>query len=718
MSFLNPAILIALSAIAIPILIHLLNLRKVRKIEFSTLMFLKEIQKSKMRKIQLKQIILLLLRIGAIAFLVLCFAQPVYEGYAGDGNNSARSTTIIFIDDSFSMSSRDNNGMLLAQAKDAVKKILDTHSESDDIYLIPTSEIAFKKNSTSFNNFIELLDSLDRIKISNKPMSVNEAVSFSNKIFGESKNSVKEIFIVSDFQKNNFSDEMIQNDFNEVSGSKVNTYLVKTGSRDAKNLSLDSLTIVTKILEKDKDVKVKIYLNNNSEFNVSNKIVNLYVNGELKGEKAVDVGSFDKKEIEFIFKTPVTGSVNGFVELVQNDFQDDELLQDNKYYFSLFIPDHFNIGLISQSPADRYFIDLALQSAADLLSDSTGRKSGLFRINYLTSVNEDISNNDVVFISNKNSFTDSEAGIIKDYVSNGGGVFIFMGSSVDVNNYNNTILSKLDFARIQKLNMDAQQNANLKFDKIDFENPVLSEVFSNKKLNLTADNFNIESPKINSFYELLAGDNSNTIVTFSNNKPFLVESTIANGKVILSSLPATDDLSDFPLKSIFVPVIIRSIYYLSNDFEIQKEYIAGNSNLISIKGLSNVAEFTLPDKSIVKLEDQSSGKESNYLYLPYNNFTAQTGTYTAVDSAGGVYNFSLNYNSKESNLQSYNKTELEDYFRKNNIENVSVANADENIVEMVQQSRSGFSLWKYFLIGALLFVAAELLLSKKLEEGA
>ena len=716
MTFLNPSILIGLLAVSIPILIHLLNLRKIRKVEFSTLMFLKELQKSKMRRIKLRQLILLLLRIMAITFLVLCFANPVYEGFAGNKDNSANKTALIYIDDSFSMSARDDKGQFFAQAKDAVKKILETHKESDDVYLIPVSKIEFKKNKILFDSYKELLDSLDKIKISYKPADINEIMNHSQQVLNNSKNAGKEIFIISDFQKNNFN-EGLNYLYNKSSSNNVNTYLIKIGNREISNLSLDSFAVVSKIIEKDKDIKVRIFLNNHSGFNVKNKTINLYVDNELRGEKVVDVNSFDKKEVDFVFKSNHSGNVNAMLELSQSGFQDDEIIQDNRYYFSLYIPDRFTIGLIEDNQKDFYFIRLALQTASDILSDSIKRKSELFNVNSVTTIDENIFKNDVVFISNKRSFTDNEANILKDFVSNGGGLFLFLGSSIDVNNYNNTILKKLNSARIEKLNTEKEINQNLKFDRIDFENPVLSEIFSNQKLSSTSELYNIESPKISSYYEILPNESSGLVITLSNSRPFLLESKMAKGRILISSVSASDDLSDMPLKSIFVPLIIRSVYYLSNNFEVQGEYTVGKSNLIPVRNLSNISQIILADNTVIKTGNDLKSADDNYLFLPYDENTTDIGRYSVEDSSGSKFDFSLNNNPKESNILLFNKEELIDYFKNNGIENVKVIDVNENISESVKESGKGLGLWKYFLIGAILFIISELLLSKKIEEG-
>src|SRR5687768_4361997 len=103
MIFLNPFILVAMAAASIPLLLHLLNLRKLRTVEFSSLKFLKELQKTRIRRLKLKQILLLILRTSLVIFAVLAFARPALHGSAGLPGSHASTTAVILIDDSFSM---------------------------------------------------------------------------------------------------------------------------------------------------------------------------------------------------------------------------------------------------------------------------------------------------------------------------------------------------------------------------------------------------------------------------------------------------------------------------------------------------------------------------------------------------------------------------------------------------------------------------------------
>lgn len=133
MIFLNPAVLFGLLTATIPVLIHFFNLRKLKRIEFSTLVFLKELQKNKIRKIKLKQWLLLALRVFLILFLVTAFARPTLKGTAIGGTTSAAKTTAVFIlDNTPSMSIVDVKGSYFNQAKAVQRLLLSQLQEGDD----------------------------------------------------------------------------------------------------------------------------------------------------------------------------------------------------------------------------------------------------------------------------------------------------------------------------------------------------------------------------------------------------------------------------------------------------------------------------------------------------------------------------------------------------------------------------------------------------------
>lgn len=710
MSFLNPLILFGLFAVSIPILIHLFNLRKVEKVEFSTLMFIKELQKSKLKKIKLKQLILLLLRCLAIIFLILAFAKPVYMGFAGDG--SGQKTVLIFLDDSFSMNIKDNNGSYFDQARDGVQKILSHYKENDEVYFIPASMVKMKDKSIFYDSFQDILDTVGGMEMSDKSASMDEIMLVANELISKSKNVTKEVFLISDFQKSNFR---FVNSAEENNLIDANLYVINLGEREPNNLSVDDFEIVSKIIDKDRTTKLRVNLTNHSKFNVSNKTLSLFVDGNKVSEKVTDAGSLSKKEVEFEFKPNKTGNINGYIELAQNDPQDDELVNDNRIYFSFYIPEEFNVLMVSGNQNDSRFIEAALASAENLLSDSTFERAKFVKIDSKTDLDSDLSPYDLVFAVGKNSFSEQESINLKNYIENGGGAFIFPSSDADMGNYNDILLSKLNSVRIAGLQSVSQEIGNsLVFDKMDFQHPLLSEVFKNEALTITSENANIESPTIRSYFELIKGNNANSIIELNNKKDFLIETKVGDGKVVISSVSANLEFSNFPLKSIFAPLIIRSVFYLGNNYDYKRGYTVGDINIINTRNIGSVMDLLNPSNNTKTFTE--SIPTGSYFTLPFDSFTDIAGIYTLTDSSGNKFSFALNKSSGESILEKSSESEMTAYFKEKGFESTGIINNINELQYKINEARVGKDLSIYFLLAALACVLAELFLSKKMQE--
>ncbi|MBE0538960.1 MAG: BatA domain-containing protein, partial [Ignavibacterium sp.] len=242
MTFLNPAVLFGLLAASIPIIIHLLNLRKLKKIEFSTLQFLKELQKNKIRKIKIKQWLLLALRVLIILAIVTAFARPTLVGVSIGGTTSAAKTTAVFIlDDTFSMSIIDQEGSYFNQAKETIKNILTQFEEGDEFGLVLVShqpdEIELKSNLSKFRQEI------DAVNISFASGKLNTAMIKAAQLIGDAKNFNKEIYLFTDFQKGRLAIENEITDLKEQLGEQVRLYSFNYSGKEVFNFGIDELKI-------------------------------------------------------------------------------------------------------------------------------------------------------------------------------------------------------------------------------------------------------------------------------------------------------------------------------------------------------------------------------------------------------------------------------------------------------------------------------------------
>ena len=76
MQFIYPQILWALLALAIPVIIHLFHFRRFKKVYFTNVKFLKEIKEEKSTRNKLRNLLVLICRLLAYAFIIFAFAQP------------------------------------------------------------------------------------------------------------------------------------------------------------------------------------------------------------------------------------------------------------------------------------------------------------------------------------------------------------------------------------------------------------------------------------------------------------------------------------------------------------------------------------------------------------------------------------------------------------------------------------------------------------------
>ncbi len=136
MSFLNPVFLLALIAIGLPLLIHLLNLKRPQKVAFSTLTFFRELKNTTIRRIRIKRYLLLLLRLAAIACLALVLARPFLPpGLSGGSSVQAPALNAFLLDNSISMSRIGKQGPLYDYAKEIIGKIEESAKDEDRFML-------------------------------------------------------------------------------------------------------------------------------------------------------------------------------------------------------------------------------------------------------------------------------------------------------------------------------------------------------------------------------------------------------------------------------------------------------------------------------------------------------------------------------------------------------------------------------------------------------
>ena len=204
MNFLNPLFLFGLAAAAIPVLIHLFTRRKPREVRFPSLEFLAEVNESEIRRLRLKQWLLLALRTLAVALLAMAMARPSMKGGAS-GRGAAASTLVALVDVSGSMGAPDAEGRpLTATARRVVESLLATLGPADELLLVPYDRAVHPLSEKPLADAARLRAAAQALTPSASATDHVAALELAGRALAQSRALNRELFWISDFQRTGF----------------------------------------------------------------------------------------------------------------------------------------------------------------------------------------------------------------------------------------------------------------------------------------------------------------------------------------------------------------------------------------------------------------------------------------------------------------------------------------------------------------------------------
>jgi N-terminal double-transmembrane domain len=712
--FLNPFVLFGLAAAAIPIVLHIFNLRKLQTIEFSTLSFLKELQKTKIRRLKLRQLLLLFLRTLLVILIVLAFSRPTLKGSLPSGlAEQAKTTAVILFDDSQSMTASDEQGELLRQAKNSAASIVNLLKDGDEVFLVKLSDVSTdgtKEIPSSQRNFSAIRSALKEIKPSSIHRTIEDALRFASRLLASSKNFNKEVYVISDFQSGSLESKLnVSNAVERLFAATTQFFLVPLGKRELQNVSVESIEIPNAIFEVHKPFVIKAKLVNHAASDVQNHVVSIYQDGDRVAQKGVDIRSGQSVETDFTLVPKNAGFLEGTIEL-----EDDELEFDNRRFFTVHIPEEFRVLLVGNS-SDLTYLRLALSTR---LSDTSAilkmTESAFGRLS--TSL---LSNIDVIVLSDPPELTSSQMSILKTYLQNGGGVLIFPGAHTAVSAFNISIAAALGISTIAAV--DSQPGSSqgtglsVEFEKVDLRHPLFVGMFEKDETKQSTGTLHseriLESPRVLKSLHFTPTPHSKTVITLSNGYPFLIEERIGNGRTLMFSVAANTEWSDLPLKGLFVPLMHRSLAYLVQEPIANLSLFVGDEKTIRIRtSVAPTLTVTKPGGMEILINTQPRPTDKSIRFSDTDIY----GIYTVKAGNLIIDKFAVNIDPDESNTTPSNEKREEKMLMHLGIASnvVHIVRQSQEVQRIITESRLGAELWKQFLIAALLIAVIEMIVAR------
>ncbi|MCF8423817.1 MAG: BatA and WFA domain-containing protein [Bacteroidia bacterium] len=676
MNFLFPTFLIGLAAIAIPIIIHLFNFRKYKKVYFTNVQFLKELQQESYSKSKLKEWLILAMRILAIACLVFAFAQPFIPGKVK--TSQGEKAISIYIDNSFSMESTNKKGTLLENAKQYATEIANTFNASDKFQLLTNDFEGKHQRLISKEEFIE---QLNEVKISSATKSINDVIKRQQDFLQNSSSKNKRIFLLSDFQKNT----------SLISKSDIDTSttisFIPISSSEVNNVYIDSVWFETPVQQFETQQIIHATIINKSNKDIENGSLKLYINDTQVSLASFDVTAGNKKDVSISFTVKIKGINKGVLKI-----EDYPITYDDNFYFSFNAEATIKALVINGKDT---------KTAGNFRSLMQDDSLFIYKENNESSIDYSLfTNTNIIVLNELSSLTSGLTSELQKFVSKGGSVVIFPNKKADLESYNGS------FKNIQLPQLVKLDTTNTKTQSINFEQGLYEGVFD--KIDQRMD-----LPKVNEHFEFAKTTNSTSqnLVLLQNGQFLVSLNPLGSGKIYLFSIPSDETSSNLLKHALFVPTMIKmSILSLKPS---PTYYKTATNEAISLNNTSNFSDkpfHIIKDDKILDVIPEHRLLNNATILFTQNQIT-EAGQYAVIEDTSIIKDLAFNYDRKESDMKFMSEEELQKQIDDSGLKNMSILMPDEKILtSALQETNDGKKLWKLFLILAMVFLAAEILI--------
>jgi hypothetical protein len=668
MNFLYPGFLFALLTIAIPIVIHLFNFRKFKKVYFSNVQFLKEAKEQNSSREKLKHLLVLFSRILAIVFLVLAFARPFLpSGKTIDP--SQRNVVSIYVDNSYSMETVNKEGSLLDEAKRKAKEIAGSYGLNDQFQLLTND---FEGKHQRFVNKDEFVQQLEELKISPASRSLQQVIHRQQADINDNNNHVS--YLLSDFQKNFSGTQPIQAD------SNATITFVKLNANSLPNISADSIWSLSPVHQPNQSERVVVRLRNFGEEDAKDVPLKLTINGQQKaiGNVAVPAGKSVMDTLNFSGLS--TGWQKGILSI-----KDYPLTFDDELNFSFQVSTEMNVLHIAGDPSQPYIRSLF---AADPYFKLTEMPEGNIKYSTFSSFN-------LIVVSGLKEPSSGLAQQLKAYVENGGSLVVFPDLEAGAALYS-PFLKSLSLPAVEQLNAGTPVSSTL-----DLKNELFKDVFDQIPKNL-------DLPLVNKYFSYVSQNTSSRqdVLQLPLNKFLLAKYNVGAGKIYLSATSLDPKDGNLARHPVFVPMLYKIAFGSTRAFPLY--YTTGTSEVLESQKINLLKNqsLTLVSDQFEAIPDLRQTPASTLLYVA--DQIKKAGFYNLNKGDSTLAVMAFNDNRLESDMHYASDAALKSLFQKQEV-NIFNSKKDAKSLQITAKN-SSTELWKLCVILALLFLAIEILL--------
>lgn len=565
MAFLNPLFLFGLLAAGIPLIIHLWNRRSVVTIDFSSLMFLTAAHRENARRFQLRQLLILFLRMLIVALIALALARPFLTLGLPIASVRAKTDLVIVLDNSYSMAYQDIDGIRFEKAKTLATDILNTLRHGDSAALILMSDIpkpVFRQLTPDVESVTETVKDTE---VSYRTTNVQPSIELAHEILAESEQLNKEIYLISDFTQNGWQNwSRLPN----RSGARIS--LIPVAKSEAHNTSIKEIRPSNQLIGVNLPLQLNVTTVNHSVAPLEENILTLFIGGEKQKSMSFSVGANESLNTTLIHNFSTPGTHIGYFTLTE-----DRLNIDNRRYFALNVLGEVRVLCVGE---ETEYLTLALNPHKNSHQQSvvsnqqrnfpnTRRSPTADTMILPTQCTPDefetfpLEDYDVIILADVPKISRQTNAQLQEFIRHGKSVIAFVSSRSDAKSYNELSDVWLPAQLGSTLTWTPPQRVHA-YQK---EHPVF-DVFSSEGFSTQY------APQFYNGVTLYPLSESDVIARFGDDTPFLVERSQGTSIVLLyncglltqqatTSTSTTAYTNDLLVNPYFLPMLQQSVLY-------------------------------------------------------------------------------------------------------------------------------------------------------------
>ena len=582
---------LAALGISIPIVLHILNKARPKKVNWAAMELLQKTTQQQSKKIKLEDWLLMVLRCLTFLLVALAMMRLVFVN-SSDLFSGASRELILVIDSSYSM----NHGQYESRfdlAKKKAMKIVNSLPSGSKISLVTIGdepEVLIRHRDPSEISLERYFAALEA-----KPEGFGLEVSLSvlDELLNESDSANREVIFLTDAQKRSWC-ENSESAIEKIAelNQKASISLLPLGDESYENLALSDFHMTSGACRSGGFINLSAKIINHGE-SLATASIELFHNSNIVD--VTSVSSLQPKE-ERLLRFGVQLESSG-PNKFQLSLESDNLEDDNSAYLAIDVPDKLKVLIVEGSPGAGRYLELATQL------ERSGYAEGLICTVSLASLvsAEQIEKNDVVVLADVGDLDEENIKILDEKVRNGAGLLVYAGVNMDAFSAEQIIGRLVTMDWEKRVSPEDGRNHQIR----------VSPQSDQLGLELRRLEAEILDCKVNGFHQVQTAADSKILLELDNGNPLLFIQEVERGKLAIFTTGADREWSSLPLNPAG-PILFHLLLQELSTGDRQKSLRIGESARVEIRSNRLGAEPKLIGPSgEVSVPVRQEARESN-----------------------------------------------------------------------------------------------------------